>query len=263
MQGDIPYVKIHPRTKRLGMTVVHVAHTPSTMQLARERAIAGAGEGLVVVADHQTAGVGRRGRTWTSLGTSLNSTLLLRPPVPAARLSLVPFAAGLAAADAARKLLRIELRLKWPNDLIYGIRKVGGVLIDTVYTNGDNPDFMLLGLGVNGDVRIEEFPAELKLTATSLSDAAGRHVCMPAFLKLFLEAFEPRYDALLAGRPDEVWKETKTKLGTLGKKVRVHVASGVVEGDAVDLGPDGELFVRSEGVLHAVRSGECEELRLV
>jgi len=261
MTRDPPFVKIHPRTNRLGAAILHVAETESTMRLARERAQAGAPEGLVVVADRQTAGVGRRGRTWTSVGTGLYATLVLRPNVPVAALSLLPLVAGVAAVDAARKLLRVDLRLKWPNDLLYGARKVGGLLVDTVLTQGATPDFMLLGIGVNGDARIEDFPPELKLTATSLSDAAGRHVCLPAFLKLFLEALEPRYEALVDQRPTRMWAEAKSRLGTLGKTVRVHVGSGVVEGQAIDLGPDGELIVRAADAVHAVRSGECEELR--
>jgi len=261
MARDPPYVAIRPRTKRLGHDVAHHAEVPSTMALARGRAQAGAPEGLVVVADRQTAGQGRRGRTWTTVGSSLHATLLLRPKVPADHLSLLPLAAGVALVEAARKLLRLDLRLKWPNDVLYGGRKLGGVLVDAVYTGSNTPDFVLVGLGVNGDARPSDFPRDLQLSATSLSDAAGRHVCLPALLKLFLEAFEPRYEELRAGEATRVWALAKGYLSTLGKNVRVHTGDGVIQGQAIDLGPDGELLVRSEHGVHAVRSGDCEELR--
>jgi BirA family transcriptional regulator, biotin operon repressor / biotin---[acetyl-CoA-carboxylase] ligase len=261
MLADPPFTKIHPRTRRLGHVVLHVAETPSTMELARARAQAGAAEGLVVVAERQTAGVGRRGRTWTSVGSSLHATVLLRPQAEAARLPLLPLAAGVALAEAVRRVARVNLRLKWPNDVLHHERKVGGVLLDAVYAGSPQPDFVLIGLGVNGDAREEDFPLELRSRATSLSLAAGRHVCLPAVLKRFLEELEPRYDDLVRGRTERVWSEAAAHLATLRRRVRVHTPETVLEGEAVDLGPDGELLVRTAGAVHAVRAGDCEELR--
>jgi BirA family biotin operon repressor/biotin-[acetyl-CoA-carboxylase] ligase len=180
--------------------------------------------------------------------------------VDAERLQLVALAAGVALADAIRRLTKVEARLKWPNDVLVGDRKLGGVLVDAVYGGQGPPSFMLVGVGVNGDARSEEFPPDLA-GATSLSLAAGRHVCLPALLKLFLEAFEARYDALAAGRTEGVWSEARRLLETLGRRVRVQTETGPVVGDAIDLGPGGELLVRMPGTVLAVRSGECEELR--
>lgn len=261
MRPDPPFVAIRPRTARLGRSVLHLAEATSTMAVARERARAGAPEGLVVVADRQTAGVGRRGRTWASVGTSLHATLLLRPTVAGDRLSLLPLAVGAAAAEAAQRLLGVDLRLKWPNDLLHGGRKVGGVLVEAVYEGKPAPEFVLVGLGVNGDAREEEFPLDLRPSATSLGAAAGRHVCLPAFLKLVLERLEPKYAALCAGDPAPVWAAARARMATIGQRVRVHTSDGVVEGEAIDLGPDGELLVRAPGAVHAIRSGDCEELR--
>src|SRR5688572_7769392 len=94
MDRDPPMVGIRPRTKRLGHTILHLAETTSTMDVARERASQVEPEGLVVVADRQTRGVGRLQRPWMNVGSSLHFTLLLRPKVPATDLALLPLAAG-------------------------------------------------------------------------------------------------------------------------------------------------------------------------
>lgn len=261
MHREVPYIAIRPRTRAVGHAIRHVPETESTQRLARAAADAGAAHGLVAVADRQTAGVGRVGRAWAGVGQSLYATVLLRPDCPAERLQLLPLAAGLALVDAVKALTRVEARLKWPNDLLHGDRKLGGVLVDAVHVQAERPAFVLVGIGVNGDARSEDFPAELRAGATSLSQAAGRHVCLPALLKLFLEAFEPRYEKLVAGEPETVWSAVRAVLGTLGRSVRVQTPQGPLEGEAVDLGPEGELLVRSGGRVHAVRWGECQELR--
>lgn len=260
MLREPAFAEIRPRTRRLGARVVHVDSTPSTMRLARDHAEAGAEEGLVVVAEEQTAGVGRHGRAWHSPRGGLLATLLLRPRVPLDRLGPLSLAAGVALADAVRRVARIEARLKWPNDLLVEGRKVAGILVES-RTAGPVPDFVLVGLGVNGDARREEFPPELRESATSLAIVAGRHVCMPAVLKRFLEDFEPLYDALVAGRPEGVLAQARRRLDTLGRRVRVSTAKGPLEGRAVDLGPQGQLAVESEAGRVWVDSGEAQELR--
>lgn len=255
------FVEIRPRTRRLGHDIVHLGETSSTMAEARQRAEAGAPEGLVVVADRQTSGVGRKGKSWATVGDSLHATLLLRPAVPAAQMQLLPLVAGSALCAAARRLLRVELRLKWPNDLLYEGRKVGGVLVDAVYAGGATPQYVLVGIGVNGDARVEEFPPELRETAASLSMVVGHHVCLPAFLKLALEAFEPRYDALVSRHVEPLWQEVRGLVRTIGRRVVVRTNGSTVEGLAADLGPDGELLVRTKSGTEVVVAGECEELR--
>jgi BirA family biotin operon repressor/biotin-[acetyl-CoA-carboxylase] ligase len=261
MSADPPIISIRPRTKRLGQTILHVAEATSTMDLARERAKAGAPEGLVVVADRQTAGVGRLERPWANVGKSLYFTVVLRPKIAAPGLSLLPLTAGVSAVAASKRLLKVDLSLKWPNDVMHGARKLGGILVEASYQGKEVPEFVLVGVGVNGDVRQAEFPPEIMLRATSLSIAADGHVCLPAWLKLFLEALEHRYDRIVGAEPGPVWTEARAFLSTLGKKVRVTTPEAVIEGDAVDLGPEGELLVRVANETKAILAGDCEELR--
>lgn len=262
MTNEPRFEEIRPRTRRLGRPLVHLARTRSTMEEARRRALAGAPEGLVVVADEQTAGVGRLGRSWHSPAGGLWCTVLLRPRCETDRLRALPLAAGLAVVDAIGTLLNLPARLKWPNDVVLDERKVGGVLVDARLA-GRHAEFVLVGLGVNGDARTDDFPPELRGSATSLSLASGHHVCMPALLKLLLEALEPSYESLEAGRAGEVVGRVRLRMATLGRRVRVERPSGLVEGVASDLGPSGELLVETRDGWVRVQSGECLELRSV
>lgn len=261
MAAEPRFSEIRPRTRRLGQVLVHLRETASTQAEARARAAAGAEHGLVVVADTQTAGVGRKGNEWVSVGSSLHATILLRPTRPAGDLRILPLVAGLAATRAVWKLTRIPARLKWPNDIMHEDRKLGGILVDSVYGKSDVPDFMLVGIGLNGDARPEDFPAALRQTATSLSQAAGRHVCLPALLKIFLEELEGLFSRLEMGGAASLRDDVREALGTLGRRVRVQVGKTLTEGTAVELGIGGELAVETSDGRITVDSGECEELR--
>lgn len=260
--SDPKFEEIRPRTKRLGHTLIHLARVDSTMRVARERAQAGEAEGLVVVAEEQTAGLGRLGRTWHSPPGSLLFTLLLRPQVRGADLRLLPLATATALAAAIEVVLQFPLRLKWPNDLVHAGRKLGGVLVEAVYEEDPTiPEYVLVGVGLNGNLRLEAFPEDLRATATSLSLLVRHPVCLPAVLKRFLEEFERRYDRVRLGKTTLLWQETRDRMATLGQAVRIRRGADTLEGLARELGPNGELLVDTNQGVVAVDSGECEELR--
>lgn len=260
MRAEPKFEEIRPRTQRLGHRILHLARVGSTMDVARQQAAAGAAEGLVVVAEEQDAGVGRHGRSWFSPRGGLLATLILRPAADAQRLEALPLAAGVAMGQAIERLVRVRVALKWPNDLVVQGKKVGGVLVEG-RLEGPRPEYLLLGVGVNGDARADAFPPDLRATATSLSQVAGRHVCMPALLKLFLDRFEPLYDDLQRGRTEGTVNAARARMETLGRRVRVETARGTIEGVARDLDATGALLVDRSAGLVRVNSGECEELR--
>lgn len=254
------YETIRPRTRALGHHLVHLATVGSTMDEARRMAEAGADHGTVVVADEQTQGRGRLDRTWFSPRGSLMATLVLRPWMPPHVLSLLTLAAGLSLARSMEKLLGAPARLKWPNDVWLEGKKVAGILTESRF-EGNRARFVLLGLGVNGDARATEFPAELRPVATSLSEWAGRHVCLPALLKIFLEDFEHEWTELEAGRTDPLLGAAARRSVVLQRRVRVETPQGTVEGRAVGLGPQGQLLVDAQGTRHEISVGDCTLLR--
>ena len=231
--------------------VRRVAETGSTNTDLLELARAGGPEGIVLVADHQTAGRGRLGRSWQAPpGSSLLVSVLLRPGLPPERTHLVTVAAGLAAADAVEEVARSRPGLKWPNDLVVEAqgrsRKLAGLLSEAVVVGAD-VTAVVVGMGMN--VRWPEpLPADLEATATTATRVAGRPVDVPEVLEAYLRALERRYDALLgAGGVAVTAAAHRDACVTLGQPVAVQLGDGALEGVAVDVDEDGHLVVDLDG----------------
>ena len=232
----------------------------STNTELMERARAGAPEGVVVVADHQSAGRGRLGRTWSAeSGTALLVSILLRPPLPITEVPLVLMAAGLAACDGVEAAAGFRPRLKWPNDLVVDDRKLAGLLTES--SGGDDPA-VVLGLGLN--VSAGAYPPELAAEATSCQDEVGRPVDRADVLVGLLTALEARYAAVLrAGGRSATLAAYRSDSATLGRRVRVDLTTGPpLEGQATRLADDGELVVvDDQGAEHLVNVGDVKHLR--
>lgn len=255
------FESIRPRTKRIGRVVVHVAECGSTMDEARVWAESGQEDGVVLVADRQTAGRGRNRRTWFSPTGSLLATLVLRD-VQDLPLSLVPLTAALALAESIKRLTNAPARIKWPNDIWIEQRKVAGVLLESRFV-GERAEWVLVGLGVNVDVRVEEFPPDIRTLATSLSAWRGGHVCAPALLKIWLEQFEQRIEELRAGGGQGIVHEAQGRLVGIGGPVRGMGPAGPIEGTATRIGSNGELVVRTARGEEVLREGDVDILRPV
>lgn len=217
---------------------------PSTQTLARTWAEAGAPAGAVVLADHQTAGRGRRGRAWTALpGRALLFSVVLRPCLPPARWPEIALAAGCAVAEGIESVAGVAPQLKWPNDVLLGGRKVAGILAEGVV--GRTP-VVILGVGVNVSQPDGAWPPELHDRATALA-AVAPAVTRPLLLAAILRRIETWHGILL----DEGFGPVRTAWrarGRLGDRVRL----GVEEAVAVDLAPDGGLVVRRDDGTSAV-----------
>jgi BirA family biotin operon repressor/biotin-[acetyl-CoA-carboxylase] ligase len=219
--------------------VERLAETDSTNRVVLERARAGEAEGLVVVADHQTAGRGRLGRTWQAPpGASLLVTLLLRPTLAVADVHLVTIAAALAAADAADAVAGVRPSLKWPNDLLFGSRKVAGLLAESMVTGG-RVDAVALGMGLNVQWPAD-LPADLAEIATALNHEAGHDVDRDTVLDAWLDGFGARYAVL---DPAALVEEYRGACVTIGREVRVELADETFTGRATDVTAEGHLVV--------------------
>ena len=230
---------------RFSGPLVAFASVPSTQTLCRVWAAGGAPEGTVVVADHQSEGRGRRGRTWTAApGTSLLFSCLLRPPWPPARWPQLGLLAGCAVAEATEAVAGLPARLRWPNDVLVEGRKLAGILAEGVV--GERPS-VILGVGVNVCQRAEEWPPELAGLAVSLA-ALGADVTREALLAAILRRLAIRYEGLFAdgfGPVREAWRDR----ALLGAAVRTAAGEAI----ALDLAQDGGLVVRyPDGTLRTV-----------
>jgi BirA family transcriptional regulator, biotin operon repressor / biotin---[acetyl-CoA-carboxylase] ligase len=229
--------------------------TTSTNADLLELARSGAREGIVLVADHQTAGRGRLDRRWEAPpGASLLLSILTRPAQPPRslepdQLHLVSNAVGVAAALAARRATSADVRLKWPNDLVIetdaGVRKVSGILAETVLVGG-RVDALVVGIGINVNWP-DDLPEELADIAISLNHVAGRELDRDALLDDLLAELGHWYGALgtYEGR-GELLGRYRELSATLGRRVRVELVGETVVGDAVDVTADGHLLVVDE-----------------
>ncbi|MBM3307297.1 MAG: biotin--[acetyl-CoA-carboxylase] ligase [Candidatus Eisenbacteria bacterium] len=242
----------------VGRRVVRVASVGSTNTELRALADAGEPEGTVLVADEQTAGRGRAGRPWFSpAGRGLWFSFLLRPNRPAAEVAGLSVATALSVASALRGAPGVDARVKWPNDIVVGGRKLGGVLLESRQAAGGAVESVIVGVGINVNVAPDEFPAEIALSATSLSTLLGRRVSRQETLRSLLERLDA--DARLFAESGLTafrarWLELSA---TLGRPVEAATAARTVRGTAVDLSPDGALVVETDdGRRTEVRHGD-------
>lgn len=243
------------RGGRFGAPLRACAETSSTNGDALEWAAAGAPEGAVVVADAQTAGRGRWGRTWIDRPCeSLLFSLVLRP---AFHPSLITTALGVAVAAAIETTTGARTRIKWPNDVTVDGRKVAGILAEA--HAGGGGDAVVAGVGVN--VSWSSVPEELAGRATSLLLATGAAPEREVLLAAILAEVEPRYDALAAG-DRAVVVDAAARSETIGHWVRATRPGGdEIAGRAVRLSDTGALVIEAHDVVVALDAGDVETLR--
>ena len=244
----------------------------STNERARELAGEGAGA-VAVVADEQTGSRGRLDRDWVAPSGGVWISALTRPDVPTARAPLFTLAAAVATTDAAREA-GVDAHIKWPNDVLVGGdgdeaadadaddsdatgrggRKLAGILTE-MEGEADRVGWLVVGVGVNANLDPETLPGG----ATSLSAERGAPVDRRRFAATLLE----RYAELTASPAalDRVLPAWRERASTLGRRVRVEAADGVVEGTAVDVAEPGALVIDTDDGRRRVHAGDCEHLR--
>lgn len=243
-------------TRWAGHPVFYFDTLASTNLQAKLSAENGAGEGTLIVADMQTAGRGRKGRSWSSpAGTNLYFTLILRPDFGAEPVSAVTLVMGIAVAEGIRKTCGAEAGIKWPNDIVVNGKKVCGILAE-MSVEREYVHYAVIGVGIN--VGQQEFPPEIRETAASLCQECGRIVSRGELILNVMKAFEDNYKVFrnsrsLAGLTEKYEKLLVNK----GRQVRVLDPKGEFQGLAKGINEKGELLVeREDGTVTAVFAGE-------
>jgi BirA family biotin operon repressor/biotin-[acetyl-CoA-carboxylase] ligase len=227
----------------LHRAVRFVPECGSTNDEARALAEAGEQEGIVVLTEYQIAGRGRMGRAWQApRGSSLLFSLLLRPPLPAASAQQAAMAVSLGVTEGIRRTCGLTARIKWPNDILIGGKKTGGILCE-LGLDGPVLQYVIVGTGVNVNFdprRVKGIPAD----ATSIQSELGRAQPRAVLLRAILEQAESRYRVILEGGTlREEWART---LETIGRRVQVALPEGKLEGTAEMVDESGALVVRLE-----------------
>lgn len=255
---ETPFAAAARPGRRIAHTLEVHATIGSTSDRARELLAVPGGAGTAVLAEVQTDGRGRRGRSWTSpAGRNLMVSVAFRPDIGASEAWRLGLAAALAARDACRTAAPVDL--KWPNDLVAADgRKVGGLLIETT-VNGEWMSAMTIGIGINVNWEIAEMPSGIAGSATSLGELAGGHVDRGALLAALLERLDKELAAVEAG--SSPLDRYRAACRTLGSRVTVEVGSRTVDGMAVSIDDAGALVVETVSGLETVTSGEVVRVR--
>jgi BirA family biotin operon repressor/biotin-[acetyl-CoA-carboxylase] ligase len=247
-----------PRLGRLGSSIIYFPSIGSTNDAAATLAGHGPCEGAIVIADQQTAGRGRRGRTWFSPpGSGLYVSVVLNPGrslyggTRATR--LLTLAAGVALAEAVKKATGLSVAVKWPNDLYVGRRKVAGILAEAAGSGEHQP--VVLGFGIN--VGPMAYPPELGDRATSLESELGRPVDRVLVLVESLASLARLYGDLIEGRFDAILDAWRAQAPTAsGAKVTWTAASGMVSGVTRGIDDEGALLVLVGDRIERIVAGE-------
>ncbi|SEM04304.1 biotin--[acetyl-CoA-carboxylase] ligase [Nonomuraea pusilla] len=247
---------VRPGSLWTGVTVVQ--STGSTNADLARAAREGAPEGTVLVAESQEAGRGRLGRTWSAPPRSgLTFSILLRPSVPVAAQGWLSLLYGVAAASAVRRLAEVDVRLKWPNDLLVGERKIAGILAERA------DDAVVIGMGLN----VSLTPAELPVpTATSLAVEQAACLDRDPLLRAVLREVETHYRewAAAGGDADACGLRAAylASSATVGRPVRVELPGDqALTGLATGIDPGGHLQVESGGERYTLSAGDVVHVR--
>jgi BirA family biotin operon repressor/biotin-[acetyl-CoA-carboxylase] ligase len=243
------------RTKTIGRAIAHRIETGSTNSLAMELAQQGAADGTAVVAETQTGGKGRRGRSWVSPRGNLYLSVVLRPAVPVYKAPLMTLMGAVAVASAIRKHLGVPAAIKWPNDILITGKKVSGLLTE-MSAEPDRIRHIVLGVGVNVNMDLRTLPPDIRSRSTTLAAAAGRSIDRTGFLKALLAELDHWYRCFLKKETDVLvaWQELNE---TIGKRVAVSGAGEMLEGQAAGVDAEGRLILQlDDGTVRQVAAGD-------
>lgn len=224
----------------------------STMNIARIKARDKCPHFTVIIADRQKKGRGRLKRTWVSKTGGLYFTVVLRPDTTVSRAHLFNFGASLSLAKMLRRHYRLDARVKWPNDVYVGDKKISGLLSE-METENDHLAFVNIGIGIN----VNNNPTTEEPNATSLKILLGKAVPRKTVLLFFLDEFETMLDTHCSNAGDIIaqWKQFTM---TIGKNVRIVTGRETAEGKAIDVDETGALILEAEdGSLKKIIYGDC------
>ena len=255
---DNPYRSIETgEPGRIGWRIHYFPEVDSTQEVARELAAQGSPEGIVVVAEQQSAGRGRLGRSWHSpSGVNLYTTIVLRPTMPLATVPQLSLVAGLAVAEALGRVAPGMVGLKWPNDVWLRERKVSGMIAEAVTDRRGELSCVLLGIGINVNLAASDIPDELRDRATSVRIATGRACDRIELANSLFSFLDSRYMEVLTGGFAAVRPAWERYSALTGKRVAIvdggRRQSGLVQG----IDDDGALILDLGDRIERIVAGE-------
>jgi len=251
------------KTLVMGRPAVHVLKkTDSTNLQAKRMAAQGAAEGTLVVADTQTEGRGRRGRNWHSpSGRNIYASLVLRPQLAPSQAPQITLMTAVALARTLRASAALDAKIKWPNDVMVGGKKIAGILTE-ISADMDAVDYVVVGFGINVNTRQHEMPEEIAPIATSIYSEKASETSRTNLLCDLLESYEMAYDLLNAQGFGPVMQQWRSMTDIIGRRVHVDVMDTRYTGRVETVNDDGVLILREdEGGTRHIFSGDVTKVR--
>lgn len=251
-------LKPHLTTNCFGQQIRHWQQVKSTQPLAHEWAKEGAEEGALVITEEQTQGKGRMGRPWVSPPSSgIWMSLILRPAIPLFEAPQLTLLTSVALTRALRRETGLDIRIKWPNDLLIHGKKICGILTET-RGEQDQVQYVVVGMGINVNATEASWPQDLKEVATSLAIEGKRTYHRVELIASILKESEGMYEAYLTHGFEPIRVLWEEYAGMIGRRVRTLSPQGPVEGTAVGLDPSGALLIRQNDKISPVFSADIE-----
>ena len=245
-------------TKYIGKEVYYFPELKSTNIIAKEKALhraEGINEGTLIIAERQSAGKGRLGREWFSPAGGIWLSIILYPQLPPSYIPRITLMTAVAVVKAIKMCVQIEPQIKWPNDILINEKKVCGILTE-MSAELDIINWVVIGIGINANINIWDFPEDIQKNTTSLQETSGKEISRVKLVQIFLQEFEKYYEKLKRKRFPSILKEWKLYSHTLGRKIRVDMGERIVTGEAVNINEEGALILKKEdGELVEIISG--------
>ena len=245
-------------TKYIGKDIYIFNEVMSTNTIAKFLSMNGVGNGAVVISEKQTKARGRSGKNWESPLGGVWLSIILNPNVNHSKIPLITLATGVAVENTLKRIGVKNAEIKWPNDILIHGKKVCGILTEAI-TSFNTIESVIIGVGIDANISIENFPEELRENMTTLNDEIGEKVYENLLIKLFLEEFEKISEQFINEEYETILKEWRKNSYTIGKIVEVHEPfSKPYDGYVLGISRDGSLVVEKiDGTLEKVISGEC------
>ena len=231
--------------------------TDSSNRQAKQMAAWGEPEGAVVVAESQQSGRGRKGREWISPpGSGIYTSLILRPQISPSDAPCITLMTAVAVAESLMTVCKAPFRIKWPNDILVNGKKIAGILTE-ISTEMDSVDYIVVGIGVNVNTRISNFPIKLRNRATSLYAETGKEFPIVTVLQQLLQKFETWYLLFQKDGFEKIRARWKSLSDVIGKEVVIQKVGENVQGRIIDIDHDGVLLLQDrQNRTHRIFSGD-------
>lgn len=246
------------KTRGFGKTIHLLDQTPSTQIIAQELIAEGAPEGTLIIAEQQTAGRGRHGRTWHSpAGKGIYMSLITYPQIPPQYCSQLTLLAAVAVTRAIRRRYPLDVGIKWPNDLLINGKKICGILLESS-VEGESVRYVIVGIGISANLDSGDFPAELIDKATSLQIEAGQEVDRQQLICDVMEQFEQLYEIYTDQGFAPIKLLWESLSVSLDRPARVQINNEMIQGIAKEVNEYGALVVRTDQGDIKIYSGDVE-----